>query len=663
MPAPSGNPYIFGLHYWSGAADLFNLQDPDPAKRRPGWVVEFGYTHDFPRLTVWGASPPQADTGSVVVQGIQQASDNGLTVIVRIDGKGGKPIIKMGDPDYAEFKERLIHAVWVLRVPPYNVKRFIIGNEPNIATDPVITPAEYADVYNDIRSTMHAQHPDWTDVELLVAAVAPWAPRNGAGPYVAPWKNYFHEMLDRIPVADGLAIHAYGRVGDQELSPLCDEPRADTEAGFQVYKWWMKEISTYWSPQYHATKPVYLTELNTAGVGSATPNPAPVCDSNSPAQNYSSYWINRAFEDIDLWNRYHSNRLQCACWFVGQAGRNWDCFALEAGNGRLPTARSNWVAMVSSANYRNDYQSPLGLVYDLDTAQSDLNSSDPNRIVLGLYRGTCTWNGAYMDMGSGGPLGPAGPVDNFVILHFQRFWAGQEGWYNFATTSDDGSWLWIDGQIVVDNHGLHGAQRVTGSKYLKAGIHIAAFKMFEYGGGAVAGYEYQPPNGVWQALPHDVYSGTSHAWGLDVGASDLGSPEWTLIKPSFWIYDFRWEGGYSPAWSGGPDNQPDDFIVEHARYFHAPWDGVYSFRIASDDGSWLWIDGAIVANNYGLHGEQTVIGAVFLRAGWHLLHFKMFERTGGAALLLDWKPPVMASYSVIGTYADPAWLGKPRSEW
>jgi len=73
MPAPSGNPYIFGLHFWSGEPDLFNLRDPDPAKRRPGWVVEFGYTHDFPRLTVWGASPPEADAGSVAVQGVKSA--------------------------------------------------------------------------------------------------------------------------------------------------------------------------------------------------------------------------------------------------------------------------------------------------------------------------------------------------------------------------------------------------------------------------------------------------------------------------------------------------------------------------------------------------------------------------------------------------------------
>src|SRR5581483_7530258 len=193
------------------------------------------------------------------------------------------------------------------------------------------------------------------------------------------------------------------------------------ERGFQIYKWWIKEIDTYWqAPKDFANKPIYLTELNTAANGNFTAMPP--CNSNSPAGNYQAYWINKAYEELDMWNHYHSHRLQCACWFVGQNGRGWDCFSLEYTGGNMPTARSNWMAMVSSTTYRNDYQSALGLVYDLDTGQSNLSSSDPNQIVLGLYRGTFTWLGQYTDWGSGGPL--PGLSDNWVILHFQRFWVG-----------------------------------------------------------------------------------------------------------------------------------------------------------------------------------------------------------------------------------------------
>ena len=661
MPAPAGNPWIYGLHYWSGAADLFG-GTVGSALAKPGWVVEFGYTHDFPRLTIWGASPPQADTDSVAVQGVQRASQYNLTVIVRIDGDGARTVFKITDAQYAEYKQRVLDAIAVLRQPPYNVHRFILGNEPNLATSPTITADEYAAVYNDVRAAVAAQY---SDVELLVAAVAPWSGGGSppAGPYAGePWKNYFHRILEQLNTADGFAIHSYG----QHSWSWTSDPRADGEDGFQIYKWWMKEIDTYWqAPKDFAQKPVYLTELNTSADGSQTPNPPQggTCDGGSPAGNYQNFWINKAFEDIDLFNRSHEHRISCACWFVGQNGRYWDCFSLESGLGAMPTARSNWVAMVNTTEYRNGSGDQLAVVYNLDVANSDLSSPDPNRIVLGAYRGSFPWQGQFTDWGSGGPLGVA---DNFVILHAQRFWAPTEGWYNFATTSDDGSWLWVDGQIIVDNSGLHGTQRREGSKYLKPGVHVVVFKMFESGGGASAGYEYQPPGGSWQQFPNNVYTGTAHAWTLDVANSDLNSPDWNLIKHGSWIYDFRWEGGPTENWSGGPGNQPDDFIVEHVRYFWVPQDGGYWFRVKSDDGAWLWIDGEIVINNYGLHGPQEATGNKYLRVGWHILHFKMFEHTGGATLSIQWDvPPGTPNYTtkVIGTFKDAAPCGRSRNEW
>ena len=54
----------------------------------------------------------------------------------------------------------------------------------------------------------------------------------------------------------------------------------------------------------------------------------------------------------------------------------------------------------------------------------------------------------------------------------------------FATISDDGSRLWIDGKIVVDNWGLHGSRKRTGKVELKAGWHDFRATHFENGGGA-----------------------------------------------------------------------------------------------------------------------------------------------------------------------------------
>lgn len=49
------------------------------------------------------------------------------------------------------------------------------------------------------------------------------------------------------------------------------------------------------------------------------------------------------------------------------------------------------------------------------------------------------------------------------------------GWNEFDTTSDDGSNLYVNGTLVVNNDGLHGAQQKTGAKLLQVGV--ASFEL------------------------------------------------------------------------------------------------------------------------------------------------------------------------------------------
>jgi alpha-L-fucosidase len=69
-----------------------------------------------------------------------------------------------------------------------------------------------------------------------------------------------------------------------------------------------------------------------------------------------------------------------------------------------------------------------------------------------------------------------------------------------------------------------------------------------------------------------------------------------------------------------------------------PQDDVYSFALASDDGSDLWIDDVRVVDNDGLHGTLVRTGHAALAAGWHNLEVRWFNKTGGADLDLKWGP-------------------------
>lgn len=68
----------------------------------------------------------------------------------------------------------------------------------------------------------------------------------------------------------------------------------------------------------------------------------------------------------------------------------------------------------------------------------------------------------------------------------------------------------------------------------------------------------------------------------------------------------------------------------------APKDGVYRFDLTADDGARLWVDGAYVVNNDGLHTAETKSGSIALAKGWHRVVLAWFNRSGGAALAARW---------------------------
>jgi len=147
------------------------------------------------------------------------------------------------------------------------------------------------------------------------------------------------------------------------------------------------------------------------------------------------------------------------------------------------------------------------------------------------------------DWGSGSPAAGVG-ADNFYVR-----WTGEltprfSETYTLSTISDDGSWLWIDDQLVVDNGGLHPMSERSGSIALDAGrSYRVRIEMHENGGGAgcrfywasasqargpVPATALRPPEGVNGLLPTGYLSASaltdvSGGYRLPVEAG-----EWTV---------------------------------------------------------------------------------------------------------------------------------------
>ena len=80
----------------------------------------------------------------------------------------------------------------------------------------------------------------------------------------------------------------------------------------------------------------------------------------------------------------------------------------------------------------------------------------------------------------------------------------QKGVYQFATKSDDGSVVYINGNLVVDNDDLHAMRHISGVVSLDEGFHHVRVKYFDGGGGAVMEFLWTPPGGSESLVPVQV---------------------------------------------------------------------------------------------------------------------------------------------------------------
>ncbi|MFM6976420.1 MAG: family 20 glycosylhydrolase [Sphingobacteriaceae bacterium] len=80
-----------------------------------------------------------------------------------------------------------------------------------------------------------------------------------------------------------------------------------------------------------------------------------------------------------------------------------------------------------------------------------------------------------------------------------------DGIYTFSTTSDDGSALWIDERLVVDNDAKHASYSLTGGLNLLKGIHKFQLRYFQAGGSAELKVWMAASNGLRTEIPIGLF--------------------------------------------------------------------------------------------------------------------------------------------------------------
>lgn len=131
----------------------------------------------------------------------------------------------------------------------------------------------------------------------------------------------------------------------------------------------------------------------------------------------------------------------------------------------------------------------------------------------------------------------------------------------------------------------------------------------------------------------DVYRPESHGLSCSLYAGFWSAlPDFSRIRPVRTV---------SPA-DIGPDavrRPADGFGLVFTGFLKVPAEGQYRFRLLSDDGSRLDVDGRTVVLNDSTHGVAEASGAVRLSEGRHSVRLEYFEARGGEFLRLDWEGP------------------------
>jgi hypothetical protein len=94
-------------------------------------------------------------------------------------------------------------------------------------------------------------------------------------------------------------------------------------------------------------------------------------------------------------------------------------------------------------------------------------------------------------------------ADNWGMVLEGNFDVDRAGNYSFFLNSDDGSKLYIDDELVIDNDGDHSLLELSGARQLSTGPHELRLEFFEAGGEAILELDYSGPDIERQPFPVD----------------------------------------------------------------------------------------------------------------------------------------------------------------
>ena len=245
------------------------------------------------------------------------------------------------------------------------------------------------------------------------------------------------------------------------------------------------------------------------------------------------------------------------------------------------------------------------------------------------------------DWGYGSPAGKVN-YDGFSARWTRNvnFSAGN---YRFSATMDDGMRVWVDDVLIIDSWKNGAVRTITADRSLTGGDHRIKVEYYD-----------DTFNGIAKLTWGPASPATINNWrGEYYNNRDLsGSP--VLVRDDANV-DFNWGSG-SPA--AGIVNS-DNFSVRWTRNVNFTG-GRYRFTTQTDDGVRLWVNGALVIDQWRDQEATTNAAEVNVPSGSVAIKMEYYDRGGGAVARLSWTAAQVTINNWRGEYFNNATLsGSP----
>ncbi len=228
--------------------------------------------------------------------------------------------------------------------------------------------------------------------------------------------------------------------------------------------------------------------------------------------------------------------------------------------------------------------------------------------------------------------GTGRPVENVRANNFSVRWIGQvnlePGLHRLSVSADDGVRVYIDGALVIDEWHDATGETYTRDLNLSGGVHTVIVEYYERTGEAFIYYSLLPLGSI-SPTPAPVVAPGQWLAEYFNNTELRGTPVISRIEAS---PNHNW-GTSAPGLGINPDNFSARFTSMQQLA-----GGTYRISVRADDGVRVYVDGALVIDQWHDATGQTYSVNVALSGGTHSFRIEYYEVIGVAFLNYELTP-------------------------